>query len=530
MSEAVEARGHLRTRARLATWLSLPTVRARLAVGALAAVAVIYLLPAPGVGWNQGAHYALVRALADGTPRIDRTQHEVGGGGTGDVSFIHGHYYAAKSPGLAFAALTPYLAMKAAGRADPVRDATGQVWFLTIWGAVLPALLLLVLVRFVAERLEPGFGALAALMLGLTTMILPFATMFFSHALSATLAFSAFTVLWWERRAPPRLALVFCAGLVAGLAATTEFPVAVIGAILGLYGIARAGVARRLVAYATGACLGGLPTLLFNLWAFGHAFKFPYANVIQSGTNKTGLFGITTPKFHVLVEVLFAPSGLLTLTPIVLVGAIGLGFLYQRGHRAEALVAGAIAFVYFLINAGYESPFGGNSPGPRFLVAVMPFLALGFGAALRRFPLTATALAVGSAVEMVVLTLTNPQLTDDGAWFHRFAQGRFLETSLDLAGLHHVGVTLFFVALGAATVLVVLTCARPQVSWRDALMAPLAVGGWIFVARRASDLLEKSGHSFVDGCRARRSRHLVVVLAPLLALLAPRARALGRSS
>jgi hypothetical protein len=302
MSEAVEARGHLRTRARLATWLSLPAVRARLAVGALAAGAVVFLLPAPGVGWNQGAHYALVRALADGTPRIDRTQHEVGGGGTGDVSVIHGHYYAAKSPGLAFEALTPYLAMKAAGRADPVRDATGQVWFLTIWGAVLPALILLVLVRFVAERLEPGFGAAAALTLGLTTMILPFATMFFSHALSATLVFAAFTVLWWERRAPPRLALVFCAGLLAGLAATTEFPVAVIGAILGLYAVARAGVARRLLAYAAGACIGGLPTLLFNLWAFGSAFEFPYANVIQSGTNKTGLFGITTPKFDVLVR------------------------------------------------------------------------------------------------------------------------------------------------------------------------------------------------------------------------------------
>ena len=52
------------------------------------------------VGWNQGAHYALVRALADGTPTIDRTRFEVGGGGTGDISRIHGHYYAAKAPGL----------------------------------------------------------------------------------------------------------------------------------------------------------------------------------------------------------------------------------------------------------------------------------------------------------------------------------------------------------------------------------------------------------------------------------------------
>jgi hypothetical protein len=140
-------------------------------------------------------------------------------------------------------------------------------------------------------------------------------------------------------------------------------------------------------------------------------------------------------------------------------GAIGLGFLFRRGHRAEALAAGTIAIVYLLINSGYESPFGGNSPGPRFLVAVLPFLAVGFGAVFKRFPLTTAALA----------------------------------------------------------------------SWRDALMAPLAVGGWIFVARRAPHLLEKSGHSWtVLGLAGAAT--LVVVLAPLLALLAPRARALGRSS
>ena len=33
---------------------------------------------AQGAGWNQSAHYALVRALSDGTPQIDRTQYETG--------------------------------------------------------------------------------------------------------------------------------------------------------------------------------------------------------------------------------------------------------------------------------------------------------------------------------------------------------------------------------------------------------------------------------------------------------------------
>ena len=82
---------------------------------AIALLAVAYALPTPGIGWNQTAHYALVRALADGTPRIDRTRHEVGYSGTGDVSKIDGHYYAAKSPGLAFETFIPYVVLKAAG-------------------------------------------------------------------------------------------------------------------------------------------------------------------------------------------------------------------------------------------------------------------------------------------------------------------------------------------------------------------------------------------------------------------------------
>ena len=70
------------------------------------------MIPVQYLGWNQGAHYALVRALANGTPYVDKTRFEVGKGGmaedgTGDLSLIDGHYYAAKSPGLAFAVLPP---------------------------------------------------------------------------------------------------------------------------------------------------------------------------------------------------------------------------------------------------------------------------------------------------------------------------------------------------------------------------------------------------------------------------------------
>ena len=46
---------------------------------------------------------------------------------------------------------------------------------------------------------SPGYGTAAAVTLGLATLVMPFATLFFSHVLAAMLAFAAFALLWRER-------------------------------------------------------------------------------------------------------------------------------------------------------------------------------------------------------------------------------------------------------------------------------------------------------------------------------------------
>src|SRR6185369_7311808 len=106
-------------------------------------------------------------------------------------------------------------------------------------GALLPAMGLLLLVRWCAERIEPGMGTAVALTLGIGTLLFPFATMFFGHVLAAFLGFAAFAILWKERDGPQSLPLVALAGLSAGLAVTTEYPLAFAGAIVGVYAIAR---------------------------------------------------------------------------------------------------------------------------------------------------------------------------------------------------------------------------------------------------------------------------------------------------
>ena len=86
-----------------------------------------------------------------------------------------------------------------------IEAATPVVWLLTLIAAVIPSVSLLFLVRGVGERLEPGYGTAAAITLGLATILMTFATEFFSHAISTTVGFAAFCVLMREREGPSRV-------------------------------------------------------------------------------------------------------------------------------------------------------------------------------------------------------------------------------------------------------------------------------------------------------------------------------------
>jgi len=65
-----------------------------------------------------------------------------------------------------------------------------------------------------------------------------------------------------------------------------------------------------------------------------------------------------------------------------------------------------ISFAYLLLEFGYFLPYGGVSPGPRFLIPALPFLALGLPDALRRFPKATRALGLWSVVASTLVRLT----------------------------------------------------------------------------------------------------------------------------
>jgi hypothetical protein len=203
------------------------------------------------------------------------------------------------------------------------------------------------------------------------------------------------------------------------------------------------------------------------------------------GLNDEGFFGITAPEFGTAAELLFSARGLLTLTPVLAAAAYGLWLAGRRGRRDEALTAAAVGLVYLLWNSGYWTPFGGGSPGPRFLVPVLPFLALGLASAWRARPALTAALTVPSVVMMLAATLTRPLIGDAGSagdWALLIARGLFSNTILSAVGLGNgwLAVAPVIGLVGAALVL-----ARPRMRLAmapDVGSAAVALVAWAAAA------------------------------------------------
>ena len=456
---------------------------------AVAALAFAFAYPMQVNGYNQNAHYAFIRALADGKPYVDKALGEIGEVSTRDISEFEGHLYATKAPGLALVSLPAFAVIKATGMRT-TGDPTRVIWALHLWGSALAAVVLVILVLRLGNRLEPGLGLAAAVTLGLGTLLLPFATLFFSHVLAALAGFAAFAVLWRERDGPQRLWTVGAAGVLAGFGVAIEHPLVFVGFVLGAYAIARPDWLRRGLAYAAGVAMGLLPLLLFNTWAFGNPFHFTYEdNLTAAGIDPgRGFFGFGMPSPAITRDLLFSSMGMLVLTPVLALGVVGCVLMWRR-RRAEALVVAGVVAAYLLYNSSlrYFSPFGGLGP-PRYLFTLIPFAALPLALAYRRFPLTTLALALISAFQMVLMTATGPLAAYDGEWLTRVRAKQFMQTAaslVDVTGWYTIG--LFFLAALVAVSAAFVGTRGLALRVVELPLAALAVGLWALAALAADN-------------------------------------------
>jgi hypothetical protein len=465
--------GLIRTRARTRV---LGTQKARIAFG-LAAIGLFAIaagvIQQTQIGWNEQSHLAQVRAFDRGTAIIDPWQQK-----TGDKAYYRRHYYGDKAPGLAFLALPVYHV----ARYEKLTKGDVKVaHLLVVFVCVIPATILLLLAFRFVERSDAGRGAAVAITLGFATLILPFATILFSHVLSTTLGFAAFYLLWRQRDRGGGLGWILAAGVLAGYAVSTEYPLGLLAVLLGVYVAWRREPLRPLLAYGTGFSIGVLPLLLYDWWAFGGPFHLSYSYV---AANSSGVLGFGAPSLRSAIKLLVSDRGLLVVTPVVAAGIAGIVILYREGRRLDALIAGTVAGAYFIYNACYYLPFGGGVPGPRFMITMLPFLALPLAAAYRRTPIATLSLAAISAAIMSVATVTGPILStfiSTHNWWRRLELQHW-RTPYDTVWIFGVcGVLAVLAALKATP--------RIRIARLDLELAALGVASWLVLAHAGPALL-----------------------------------------
>ena len=335
----------------------------RLLLALVAAVALSQLIP---VSAQDVSRICLGQAILHGRVSNDACFLQ-----SVDQARYGAHIYSDKAPGLSLLEI-PSVALFNPGPPQQWSGDDLRLWAVRILSVGLCLLLCAFLVGRVSEGLAPGYGAIALVTFALGTLVGPLAGASFEHVPAAAAAFGAFLLAWRRRPLP--------AGLVAGASVLLEYECGVVVVVLGLY-VALQG-RRSLLRYLAGLVPAGLVLGAYDWAAFGAPWhlSYSYLSNFYAGEQSQGLFGIGVPHLEGVVEVFAGQDGLLVFSPVLVVAALGLVRL-ARDHLAEAAVAAVVAAVFIVANCGYFEPYGGQSPGPRFLAVALPFLALGLAAA-----------------------------------------------------------------------------------------------------------------------------------------------------
>lgn len=347
----------------------------RVSVALFLFTAVVYGYFFGGGGWNQNAHFDLTRALVETrSVAIDRFA-----GNTGDVVVREDHIYANKAPGVSFLAVLPYEVLFRLERAngldpgDPLLVTLNAYLCTFLVCGLLGALIPAALYRFGLTMGSTRREALAvALLTAFATPLFAYSSVFFLHVPSA-----AFILLSFLEARKGSASGALRSGLWVGASVVTNYLALPVAAILGLWLAVRERSFRPFLRFTAGLMPGLLLLIAYHLAAFGGVLRNPVSMNPQFVSSRS-MFGIVNaPSLEALIGITVSPyRGLFFLSPILILALGGAVVRYRQGARLELAVIASCLLVFFGFNVTFNNWEGGFGIGPRYLVPVIPLLAV----------------------------------------------------------------------------------------------------------------------------------------------------------
>ena len=390
-----------------------------------------------GTGWNQGARLGSIFAFVEpgpdhGSVRIDGflANHERGIA-TGDWALYKGRHYSNKAPGTTMLGIPVYAALFGFERAIGVDPTSARATLVNGYllslacGALWTAVATVALFAFcvTTRRWAAGDALVVALVYALGTLVFPFDSSLWGHTTAAAFALLGFLFLVRaadeHRDEPPSPRDLALAGFFSAMALLTEYLCVISLVAAAVYVAVAPRLRRRAIYFLAGAALPVLALLVYQHALFGSAFTT--ATSLQNpgflGARRgEPLFGAPSPA--IFAALLFSPHrGLFVYMPVLLFAIAGAVQLARARAWNVVAVPAATAVGFLVAVSAFQAGWhGGDSAGPRYLIASIPFwcVLLPPASSLSRPARIAfAALAALSFANMLVIDATTTMIPSD---------------------------------------------------------------------------------------------------------------------